>query len=136
MDYNKAIMEFLAMCPSISDVHVFLPEASAGKQSFFRLSNGSIRKYVDGREMKYIDCSIAAFSQAAAECYQSQMANCGNDENIQSYARAEKIISWIMEQTPPFSIKMECLPNCPTIAGVDNSGLIKYLVNVRFIYYE
>lgn len=140
-DKNKIMLDWLLTCPNVSRLYALFGDVKDGAQHLYRQSDGTLiqRKYIDGTrfEQAYSDWQLLCFNTVA---FNWQPAT--GSENLNEYENAQAICDWIETQRkahnyPPFKEEVEdieALPKNPQTAGVDSTGIAKYMIGIRVTF--
>ena len=145
IDKNKEFIRYLRGCPEIDKIYISFADAKSETRSFVPLTNSRhVKTYIDGGKLMYFDFVIVDYSQSNINPV--PMDDNKVNKNILDLAELQKIIDWVNTQKeernfPAFGEDCEpeelySLTANPGIAGVDQNGLAKYTIQIRYEYVE
>lgn len=151
MDKNKAIIEYLSACPTISNDPLFFNFAEGEdntKQIVTVATDRAIEKpYIDGCVLKKYTFTLIDYQSVIYQALTAQYVR--ENENVETMSNFQSIIDWIDEQNenrvfPNFGDScivesISALTSSPNLSGVDFStspNLAKYSVLIQVVYLD
>jgi hypothetical protein len=145
MDKNAVMIEYIKGCPGIDRLFFISADVKDGIQSFVPISNDRrIKQYIDGSRLKYYDFALFEFTGGNADPLPTDDVK--THENVQNYKKMQAVIDWINERQelcdfPDFGERVEIrdmysLSDNPTLAGIENGKIFRYMIQIRIEYLE
>ena len=151
MDKNKAMIEYLIQCPSITDSPLYFNfvDADSDDKQFMTVANDKVlnRPFIDGSVQKRFTFTIVDYRSVA---YQELVKlHIDSNENVEEFLDIQGIIDWINDQDiiknfPDFGA--DCIVDSisttsdnPNLNGVDTSAkpaLAKYSISIQVDYID
>lgn len=144
MDDNEVFLNWILNCPNLTYLFSLFGTVSDGARHMVRMPDGVVSRteYIDGSVgvVRYNDYSIMLYDSACVEWQPPD-----DSENLTEYANAQAIIDWCIAQNragnlPEFADReverVEAATSNPTIAGIDENGIAKYMITIRVVFAE
>jgi len=145
IDKNAEFIKYIRQCPLIDRIYATFSQAEDETRSFVPLTTARfVKQFIDGSMLKHYDFAIIAYNLANFNPVAIDTSLIS--KNIVDLADLQLIINWIETQNenrnyPNFGDNCEIeaiypMSSVPIIAGIDGSGLAKYMIQIRCEYIE